>query len=54
MKGGGLTLWNAFFCEIIPFGTMVEYRPISPKDQARIQQLSKKVSPGILAISQSR
>ena len=35
------------FTKIIPFGTMVEYHPISSKDQARIQQFGKKVSPGI-------
>ena len=32
---------------IIPFGSMVEYHPISAKDQARLHQLGKKVLPGI-------
>ena len=32
---------------MIPFGVMVECHPISPKDQARIHQLGKKVLPGI-------
>ena len=32
---------------IIPFGAMVECHPTSPKDQARIHQFGKKVSPGI-------
>ena len=32
---------------IIPFGALVEYHPISPRDQARIHQFGKKVLPGI-------
>ena len=32
---------------ITPFGAMVEYHPSSPKDQSRIHQFGKKVSPGI-------
>ena len=32
---------------IIPCGAMVEYHPISPKDQARIHQFGKKLLPGI-------
>ena len=32
---------------IIPFGSLVEYYPISAKDQSRIHQLRKKVSPGL-------
>ena len=32
---------------IIPFGAMVEYHPISPRDQSRIHQFGKKVLPGI-------
>ena len=32
---------------IIPSGAMVEYHPISPRDQARIHQFGKKVLPGI-------
>ena len=32
---------------IIPFGSLVEYHPISTKDQSRIHQLGKKVLPEI-------
>ena len=32
---------------IIPFGSLVEYYPISPKDQSRIHQFGKKVLPGL-------
>ena len=32
---------------IIPFGSMVEYHPISAKDQTRLHQFGKKVLPGI-------
>ena len=32
---------------IISFGSMVEYYPISAKDQSRIHQLGKKVLPGL-------
>ena len=32
---------------IIPFGTLVEYYPISAKDQSRIHQFGKKVLPGL-------
>ena len=32
---------------IIPFGSLVEYHPISAKDQSRIHQFRKKVSPGL-------
>ena len=32
---------------IIPFGSFVEYYPITSKDQSRIQQLGKKVLPGL-------
>ena len=38
---------ESFKGPIIPFGAMVEYCPISHKDQARIQQFDKKVLPGI-------
>ena len=31
---------------IIPFGSLVEYHPITAKDQSRIHQLGKKVLPG--------
>ena len=32
---------------IIPFGSLVEYYPISAKDQSRIHQVGKKVPPGL-------
>ena len=32
---------------IIPFGSLVEYHPITAKDQSRIQQFGKKVLPGL-------
>ena len=32
---------------IIPFGSLVEYYPISAKDQSRIHQIGKKVLPGL-------
>ena len=32
---------------IIPFGSLVEYCPISEKDQSRIHQFGKKVLPGL-------
>ena len=32
---------------IIPFGSLVEYHPISAKDQSRIHQFEKKVLPGL-------
>ena len=32
---------------IIPFGSLVEYYPFSAKDQSRIHQFGKKVSPGL-------
>ena len=32
---------------IIPFGSLVEYCPISAKDQSRIHQVGKKVLPGL-------
>ena len=63
MQNGGLILWNAVaVCEmsttswqvgrhseapIVPFGAMVEYRPISAKDQSRLHQFGQKVLPGI-------
>ena len=31
---------------IIPFGSLVEYHPITAKDQSRIHQFGKKVLPG--------
>ena len=35
---------------IIPFGSLVEYYPISAKDQSRIHQLGKKVLPGLFLV----
>ena len=32
---------------VIPFGAMVEYHPISAKDQSRLHQFGAKVLPGI-------
>ena len=32
---------------IIPFGSLVEYYPISAKDQSRIHRFGKKVLPGL-------
>ena len=32
---------------IIPFGSLVEYYPVSSKDQSRIHQFGKKVLPGL-------
>ena len=32
---------------IIPFGSLVEYRPTTAKDQSRIHQFGKKVLPGL-------
>ena len=34
--------------QIIPFGSLVEYHPFTAKDQSRIHQFGKKVSPGLL------
>ena len=38
---------------IIFFGAMVEYHPISPRDQARIHQIGKKVLPEIFLVYES-
>ena len=32
---------------IVPFGSLVEYQPITAKDQSRIHQFGKKVLPGL-------
>ena len=40
-------LGNIFKGPIIPFGSLVEYYPISAKDQSRIHQFGKKVLPGL-------
>ena len=31
----------------IPFGSLVEYHPITAKDQSRIHQFGKKILPGL-------
>ena len=33
---------------LIPFGSLVEYYPLTAKDQSRIHQFGKKVLPGLL------
>ena len=38
-------LENHFKGPIIPFGSLVEYHPISANDQSRIRQFGKKVLP---------
>ena len=48
----GKTLYERRFGEpfkapIISFGAMVEYYPISARDQSRLHQFGKKVLPGI-------
>ena len=40
-------LGNHFERPIIPFGSLVEYHPITAKDQSRIHQFGKKVLPGL-------
>ena len=32
---------------VIPFGSLVQYHPITAKDQSRIHQFGKKVLPGL-------
>ena len=39
MKGGSE-------CPVIPFGAMVEYHPVSAKDQSPLQQFGTQVLPG--------
>ena len=39
--------WQIFKGPIIPFGSLVEYYPITAKDQSRIHQFGKKVLPGL-------
>ena len=40
-------LGQPFKGHIIPFGSLVEYHPITAKDQSRIHQFGKKVFPGL-------
>ena len=35
---------------IIPFGSLVEYHPVTAKDQSRIHQFGKKVLPGLFLV----
>ena len=39
--------WKPFKGPIIPFGSLVEYHPITAKDQSRIHQFGKKGLPGL-------
>ena len=40
-------LGNHFKRPIIPFGSLIEYHPVTAKDQSRIHQFGKKVFPGL-------
>ena len=40
-------LGNHLKDQIIPFGSLVEYHPITAKDQSRIHQFGMKVLPGL-------
>ena len=40
-------LGNLLKGPIIPFGSLVEYHPLTAKDQSRIDQFGKKVLPGL-------
>ena len=40
-------LGNHFKGPIIPFGSLVEYHPITAKDQSSVHQIGKKVLPGL-------
>ena len=44
MKGGSECSLTG---QVIPFGAMVEYHPVSAKDQSRLHQFGAKVLPGI-------
>ena len=52
LLSGGKTPYERRFGQpfngpIMPFGSLVEYYPISTKDQSRIHQIGKKVLPGL-------
>ena len=52
LLSGGKTLYERRFGQpfkgpITPFGSLVEYHPITAKDQSRIHQFGKKVLPGL-------
>ena len=40
-------LGNHLKGQIMPFGSLVEYHPVTAKDQSRIHQFGKKVLPGL-------
>ena len=40
-------LGNLLKGPIIPFGSLVEYHPVTAKDQSRIHEFGKKVLPGL-------
>ena len=40
-------LGNHFKGPFVPFGSLVEYLPLTAKDQSRIHQFGKKVLPGL-------
>ena len=44
----GRCFWQPFKGPIIPFGSLVEYHPITAKGQSRIHQFGKNVLPGLL------
>ena len=52
LSSDGKTLYERRFGQpfegpIIPFGSLVEYHPITAKDQSRIHQFGKKLLPGL-------
>ena len=55
LLSAGKTLYERRFGKpfkglIIPFGSLVEYYPITAKDQSRIHQFGKKVLPGLFLV----
>ena len=51
LLSGGKTPYERRFGQpfkgpIIPFGSLVEYHPLTARDQSRIHQFGKKVLPG--------
>ena len=58
LLSGGKTSYGRRFGEpfkgpIIPFGSLVEYHPISAKDLSRLHQFGKKVLPGKFMLGDS-
>ena len=43
----GTAIWRTIQWAVIPFGSMIEYHPVSAKDQSRFHQFGKKVLLGI-------